>query len=447
MMTLPSRAQDSAQVAGRAQGNTQVALRAQGGGQAPVFSSFKSLWDRVRVDNPSQQIYALNTRKAGIDRRTATSELLPNLAAGATGQDNLFLPVTPVPGELVGRPGTTYYVQFGKHYTYSAGFSANQPIFNWTSVFDVKIAAGNVLLNRAQAAYFEQTLKEQAAHYYYAFLVSKASLGVAREDEILADSLVALAQSRLDQGLSDASVLNQARINAEEVRVNLGQSRQLFDQAVDNLRGLLGWGPGDSLFISDTLLLREEPQVWNITLGPDKNLEVYRRQLQTADLERRQRVAAFFPTLSFNGYYGFQQFQDDWGLAGAWNNYSYIGLSLNVPLFTGFANTSRWKSAGLSEKISALQYDNARIQSALNDDLLQRQYADYLAMTRASRKGFLLYGENLELSRQKFSEGLMAMDAYLKIFQDYLNAENTYLNNISNLLSTQASILARNDAL
>ena len=421
--------------------------RAQDSAGLTTVTSFTGLWEKVRHDNPTSRVYALNVQKARIDRAAANSYLLPSVGGNFNGQDNLALAVTPVPGELVNRPGTTYYVEFGKHYSYTAGLSAGETLFNWTSVFDARIATSNITLNQAQAAYYEQTLKEQTARNYYALLVSRAAVTVALRDQTLADSLVGMTRQRLDEGLTDATALNLAKIDAGNVRSNLAQSRLLYDQSLENLRILLGQGPGDSLNITETLHIEDDPGDADTKLGPDKNLDVYRVQAETAVLQRRQKVAAALPTLGLNGYYGFQQFRDDFAMSfkqGAWTNNSYIGLNLQVPLFTGLANTNHWKSARISEQVAALQYDNARLQSQAGDDLLLRQHQDYLEMVRVSRDNFLLYGHNLDLSRQKFNEGLLTIDAYFKVFEDYLSAENAFLNNMSNLLSVQASILARN---
>ncbi|TDW96420.1 TolC family protein [Dinghuibacter silviterrae] len=428
--------------------------RAQDSTRLTSVSSFAVLWEKVRRDNPSQRVYALNVQKARIDRAASRSFLYPSVGGAFNGQDNLSLAVTPVPGELVGRPGTTYNVQFGKHYTYGTGLTATETVFNWTSVLDNRIATNTIALNQAQAAYFEQTLKEQTARGYFTLLVSDAASLVAGQDLLLADSLVEMTGQRLREGLTDASAVNLAKIDAGNVRSNLAQSRLLHDQALENLRVLLGMGPGDSLSISERLDLRQEVAAGAgltagtaFTLGPDKNLDVYRTQVEGAILTKRERATAFYPTLGLDGYLGVQQFRDEFALSfkpGAWNNLSYIGLNLSVPLFTGFYNLEHWKSARVSEAVANLQYDDARLQSLQADDLLRRQYADYLDMVQVSRDNFLLYGQNLELSRAKFSEGLLAIDSYLKTFEDYLNAENTYLNNMSNLLNVQASILARN---
>ena len=428
-------------------GGTLLPVSTLGQDTTVVISSFDALWGQVLKNNPTERVYELNIRKAGEDRAASRSFLYPNVSGSFNGQDNLSLAITPVPGELVGRPGTTYNVQFGKHYTYGTGFGASESIFDWTSVFQSRIAGNGILLNQAQAAVYEQTLKEQTARYYYAVLVASSSLKVAKSDQGLADSLVQVAQKLLNEGVTDAIALNQAKINYNDVTQNLAQSRQLYDQGMANLKILLGKPAGASIVLADSLDIRLEQNGIALSIAPDRNLEVYRRQLTAAVLDRKQKLAAFYPSLSLDGYYGVQQYQNDFGLSfksGAWSNYSYIGMSLNVPLFTGFANQQRLKSSATSLHIAEIQYESASLQSQVNDDLLLKQYGNYLQMTHASRENFVLYGDNLELARQKFAEGLLATDAYLKVFEDYLGAENTYLNNLSNVYSTQATILARN---
>lgn len=127
----------------------------------------------------------------------------------------------------------------------------------------------------------------------------------------------------------------------------------------------------------------------------------------------------------------------------AWRPYRYIALSINVPLFTGFANHNKNKSAATQTTIAQLQLDQARTQSLSHDQLLLKNQAAYLDMVQSAATSFRLYGDNLRLSQQKYREGLLAMDGYLRAFQDYLTAENLYLNNLSLFLSNHASILAR----
>jgi outer membrane protein len=90
-----------------------------------------------------------------------------------------------------------------------------------------------------------------------------------------------------------------------------------------------------------------------------------------------------------------------------------------------------------------MQWQSATDQSQINDRLLFKNHGDYLIMVRASADNFGLYAANLRLDKQKYEEGVITMDVYQRAFQDYLTAENTYMNNLSQLLSVKATILSR----
>ena len=181
-------------------------------------------------------------------------------------------------------------------------------------------------------------------------------------------------------------------------------------------------------------------------LGADKNLVVYKQQQDIAGIQSLSQRSQAYPTITATGFLGDQQFRDDFSLAfgnNAWSAYNYLALNVTIPLFTGLANTNKYRSTLVQKDIAELQLRAAVEQSAINDRLLLKNYADYLRMLNASAASFRLYGQNVRLDQQKYMEGLLSLDVYMRAFQDYLTAENTYLNNLSQLLSIQATIISR----
>jgi outer membrane protein len=429
------------------------------------FHSVTEVWAAAIRDNPTQRIYRLKNGQLTDDYRAAKSYLLPQAGLAFTGQDNLKLSVTPVPGELIGQPGKTLYLTFGKEYVYNAGLTVSENVFNWQSVFQSNIAKENIALNSLQQAAYEQNLKTSTAQYYYSALIAASSLRISGRDLQLADSILTTVQNRYNQGLVDLTAVHTAEINVNNVRQNIYQSRQLYDQALQNLKLLTGCTNQQSLVLDQSLAidsLPENPSPANPNLvlgpapgpesppskvGPDKNLDVYAANTRIADLQGKFQRAAFYPTLSLDAFVGSQQYRDNFGLTfgdGAWNDYRYLGLNLNVPLFTGFYNRNKYRSAAVQARINAQQYRDAIDQGKISDSLLIDTYDNYRLIVQASGRNLLLYRENLLLSRQKYEEGLISIDVWQKTFQDYLVAENTHLNNLSSLFSALASIISRN---
>lgn len=397
-------------------------------------------------NNLTQSVYRAQQQAAGFDYKAAKGAFYPHASGEFLGTDNLHLAVTPVPGELAGRPGTTYYVQFGKKYIYNPGVTLSQSLFDWQAVLQVQIARGNEELSRMQQSSFEQTLKAQVAQLYFSAQIAQAALHTARQDELLADSLVALMQQRLTEGTTDALSVNSALINRNNVAQNRIQSQQLYDQSTGNLKNLLGEPPGRQLLILETIDADLFPQTGLSGLGLDKGLLIYQQQTILAGLQSKLQKAVTYPRLLATLYIGEQQFRNNFGLSfgkRAWSGYRYIGVDLTVPIFTGFANSNRYKSVLTQQRVAQLQYEDARLQSETADSVLLKNYSHYAELAKTSRSTFQLYGSNLQLNKQKFEEGVISMDPYLKAFQDYLAAENNYLNNLSQLLQAKATIFSR----
>ncbi len=408
------------------------------------IDKLKDLWKIAIQNNPNQRVYALKREQLGYDYKTSESFYYPQAGLGFNGQDNLMQSVTPVPGIIFNKPGTVY-LQFGKHYTYNSGLTVTKDLFDWQAVFQSKIARENIELNNVQQDAYTQMLKTQVGQYYYTALVAKSSLSIAEKDLFVSDSIYTATKQKFDEGLMDASAVNQAEINKNAIQQNILQSNQLLNQAVANIKILAGLPAKTDVAFSEVAIEKEAEKEVN-TFGEDKTLLPYKTSIDISLLQQKEQKAAFIPKLTATGYFGFQEYRDRFEMSfakNAWSDYQYIGLGLNWPLFTGFANSNKLKSNAVQRKIAEQNYEAAKEQSTTNDSLLIQNLDSYEELVLSSKSSFKLYGKNLELARQKFKEGLISIDVYLKTFQDYLVAENAYLSSLSNLLTTKASIEAR----
>jgi outer membrane protein TolC len=396
--------------------------------------------------NPSYAVYKEQTQVALYNLRTARSTWMPSLSGTLSGQDNTHLAVTPIPGILLGKPGTTYNAQFGAKYNYVAGLILQKDLLSWQNYLQIKLAGGNLKLTEVQSEAYLQSLKEQIVKLYFSVLVSKYSLSLGEENRKIADTLVNLSKLKLDQGSSDAINYNLSQINLNTVIQNLAQSQELLDQATENLKILLGEKGNRELILSENLTMDSAKYLGNSPLQNDKNLETYKQEVFISDIQSKIQKSAFLPRLSFQTYLGATQFRNDFGFSihsNNWSKTSYLGLSLSIPFFTGFGTLNKYRSSMSQFSISKIQYEAAIHQSQINDELILKADRDLLHMVNASKTGYLLYKNNIGLNKLKFNEGLISLDIYLKSFQDYINSENVFLNNLSNYFSNKATLISR----
>ncbi len=411
-----------------------------------TFHSLEEVWIYALKNNPDNSVYQLQVEKAVKDYKTAKSYLYPKISIGMSGQYNMEIPETPVPGEIFGKPGETVYAQFGQTYNYSRGLSFSKTLLDWQSMFQAKIAQSNTNLAKAEKALFEQNLKQQAAQVYYAALTAHAAVDLSQKDLTLADSTLLLSTNRFQEGIIDNMTLSQAKINRNNALDRWEQNKQYLLENETNLKILLGLTPGDTLLLSENIQLTENTAIDTISTD-ELSLNLYKIQTENAGFATKQAMSRFSPKLELVTFWGGMQYQDDFKISmksSDWQPNRYIGLNLSIPIFTGFANKNQYQSTKISQDIAQLSYNEAIRKSSLNDSILLNNYITAMHSVHMAKQNLALADENVHLAYSKYAEGIISLDNYLSVYDDYLAIENQYFSRISDYLINKAIIQSRN---
>lgn len=411
-----------------------------------LIANLEKIWEIALSNNSNLKILALQQDQSFQDVQTVKGQQLPQAAVNFAGQDNLKLSTTPVPGDLIGQPGKTVYLQFGKAYTYNTGISITQSIFDWQLKTQTLLAKENSKLIAAQKSAFTQNLKTDIAKNYYAVLIAQASLIITKKDKLLADSILSTANNRFQQGLTDIGAVNFAAINVNNVAQNQLQTERLLNHSIATLHLLTGLPAKKILVFNETIQQDNSTAPFIAFPGIDKNLIPLKQSIQIAESQILVKKSALWPKLYINGFAGGQQFRDDFGIGfgkNAWNGYRYLGINLNWSIFSGNSKKAAIFSSKIQQKIAEEQYRRAVEQSEINDENILLDDIQAFKMTANAKNTFLLYAQNLELALQKYEVGLITTDIYCKQFEDYLRNENSYLNQLSELYMIEATIMAR----
>jgi len=412
-----------------------------------VFKSINEVWEYSLSNNPENIMYQLQVEKAKQDKKTANSYLFPKAGVNFSGQKNIEIPETPVPGELIGMPGQTVYMKFGQNYSYNSGITVSKTLFDWQSKAQAKIAKLNVLLTEAQKDYFEQTLKEQVAQVYYTVLTSNQAVKISQKDFELADSLYLLAKKRFEQSLTDKLVLNQAKINRNKVFEKLEQNKSYQSQWHYNLKLLLGLTATDTLLLVEDIFAKPKQEKWDNTIAANEDyINIFKWQSEIARSESKKALARFTPKIDVAYYLGTFQYQNDFTLSlnsADWKPNSYLGLSVTIPVFTGFANKTQYSAAKISGQIARQKLHDETRKASINDSILLLNYNTSEKLMLLGSENFQVSGNSVELASQKYAQGIIGLDEYLKAFDDYLNFQNQYFNSLSDYLINKAILETR----
>jgi outer membrane protein TolC len=388
----------------------------------------------------------LQVDKATKDQKVASSSLYPAINVGFSGQHNIYIAETPIPGEAVGQPGETEYIKFGLPYAYNGGITVNKTLLDWQSIFQSRIAKSNTQLKQAEKSLFEQNLKEQVAQIYYASLTGQAAVNTAIEDLSLADTILQITSDRYREGLIDALSYNQAKINRNNALDRLEQNKQYLYENIFNLKILLGLSASDTLVLKEQIDLNAHHYI-EIVAQNDLSINLYEIQLEISDFERKQALKRFTPKLDFIYYWGGTQYQQDLNLSfnsSDWQRNSYLGINLSIPLFSGFGNKNQYRSAIISQNIARANYEEEIRKSTLSDSILFNNYLSSQKMAKTASENLNISAKNMHLAYSKYSEGLISLDNYLAVYDDYLAVESQYFSRLSDYMINKAIILSRN---
>ncbi len=393
------------------------------------------------------QNYLINQQKAEIEYKQAKSHRLPTITGTFNGQRNIDLATTPLPAEIFGgEPGQTIDTQFGQDFNYNAGISIYKEVFSREAILQKEMARLNTELQEVSKELYEELLSEQVSLYYYKAVIAKRAIELGEQDLESAERVQELTHQKLEQGIVDAITLNTAKINCNSVKQSLNANRQSEQQSLTELKQLLGMSSSDTLTLSGNFDYYLPELFKPGQLNNSLQVESASLQLRQADTYVKVSQSSMLPTLSLNTYLGRQQFRNDFGLSFSgddWSNYSYMSLNLSIPIFSGFTNRRNLKISKLDQQIAFNEKVKTEQHAVLADRQLIQEYQLSLEDARATLETYRLYEENKELTFQKYEEGLIGLDSYLKVFEEYLKAENTYLNSMSKVYAYYSQITPR----
>jgi outer membrane protein len=165
-----------------------------------------------------------------------------------------------------------------------------------------------------------------------------------------------------------------------------------------------------------------------VTLKP----EVQAERLRLSASERQIAIAraGLYPTLNFSGglqtnYYKTNGMQADAFATQLKNNFSqYIGLNLNIPIFSRFQVRNNIRSAKLDRANQQLQLDN--IKKTLYKEIQQVFYNAIAAESKykSSQTAALSSKDAFELTQAKYENGKANITEFNEAKNNYLKAES-----------------------
>lgn len=280
---------------------------------------------------------------------------------------------------------------------------------------------------------------------FYNLLLTIAQIDVLKEDTARLTKNYNDAYQQYVGGIVDMT-------DYQEAAITLNNSKAQLKQAVENvvpqyatLKQYMGYPPrGRFNVIFDTLQMKND-----ISFDTTQELVFERRVeyqiLQTNKMLQHQVTdyyrSAWIPTVSAFFNYNFEFENNSFAaLSSNLYPYSFAGVSLNVPIFTGFYRTNNIKRSRLEEQI--LGWNQVELKSQI-----YTEYTSALASYKGNLFNLFSLQENVSLAKNvydivalQYQQGVVPYLNVITAESNLISSQIGYLNALYSVLSSKIDL-------
>ena len=422
-----------------------------------IVLTAQSGWSQAgqAFDLEAAQTYALkhnrDVRNAGLGIEAANKQLwevaaggFPQIDIKASYTNMLDIPTQLIPGEIFGgEPGSTIPVKFGKEHLANYGISISQLIFSGSYFVGLNASKIYLQLSEQNLERTEWDIKAIITNTYYLILVGEETRN------IITQTLDNLRQTQSEivelnkEGFNEESDVKQIQISVNALENVLKSIDQQINVSYKLLKFQMGLPLEEPITLNEKLdnIIRDlditTPLELDFKVENNIGFKSMSTQTKLADLSLKNEVSTFFPTLKL-----FANFQRDaqrdnfdiFDFSKTWYPTSMVGIRLSWPVFSGSKKIFRVQKARIELRQAETQLEKVR-------DGLKLEHRQAHSSLEAARDQYTNSRDNRDLALeiydvnlQKYREGLVSSLELTQAQNQYLNAEQTYLQNLADAL-------------
>ncbi len=397
---------------------------------------------------------ALNSRrdvaKALKLKWETTAAGLPQINGNIQYNNNLKQPVSLIPGEFFGgEAGTFTPVVFGTKQTANAVATLEQLIFDGSYL--VGLQAAKVFLDYTENAN-EKTMLEVRKGViasYSSVLLAQELVTIYERNKINVEKNLYETKAVYENGLTEEENVEQLETTLLFVATNLSNAERTLSIARQMFNASLGIPVTAQVTLTDALnelvtgSIRLNMMNEELTLEENIDYKIANNFTEQRSLELKLERSKALPQLSAFVNYGTQANNDNFTFLDGdqrWFQYSVLGVSMNIPIFSSGLRSSRTQQARIALEQAETQMKEAIQNIRLQYDTAKSNYQYSIDKYENARKNLSL-SERIENKNQiKFSEGL-ATSFELRQAQDQLyTAQQQYIQSMLDVINAKVEL-------
>ncbi len=280
---------------------------------------------------------------------------------------------------------------------------------------------------------------------FYNLLLNLQEIDVLKSDTVMLAKSVRDAYHQYVGGIADVTDYQEATITLNNTVAQLRQANENITPQYAGLKQLMGFPPHNDFNVKfDTAQMMKD-----IGLDTTQQLQYEKRieyQQLATDRALQHKLTGFYefsflPTLGayFNYNYEYESNKLNNLLATAYPN-SVVGLSLNLPLFTGLSRIESVRRSKMQEKL--FDYSQQNLESVIYTQYTQAiaNYNSNLFNMHAQQDNSAMAKKVYTVVEMQYKQGIVPYLNVITAQSNYISSEIGYLNALFQVLSSKIDV-------
>ncbi len=380
-----------------------------------------------------------------------TAAGLPQINAGLDYGNNFVFTQQGVTGggPFGGDPGEVSTFVFGTKHSMNARATLSQLIFDGSYI--VALQASKTYLQYFKNAQKKTSVevKEMVINSYGNVLLAEESILILEKNKTILEKTLFQTNETFKNGLIEEENVEQLQITLATINSSLNNTKRLKEIALKMLKINLGIEINEELKLTDkldnlaknNLDLALTQSEFNITNNVDYKLGMNFQDQRRLELKLLKSKS--LPSLGANVNFGYNAFENEFQFftpSQKWNNYSNLGVSLNVPIFNSFGQRAKVQQAKIAYNQAKTKLIEAEQKIKLQYENSKSQYEFSIEQYETSKNNLAL-AERIEKKQQiKFTEGLSTSFEFSEAQRQLYSAQQMYLQSMVDVITKKAAL-------
>ena len=314
-------------------------------------------------------------------------------------------------------------------YMSSIGAQVTQLIYSQSYIEGLKTVKKTKELYQTLKAKTEEEVIEEVANNYYQLLALYLQLETVDKSLVNLDKMYQIVNLSYENDLIVKTDVNRLKVNITNLEVTKQTLQNSIDLQLNYTKALAGM-PSDTILKVDTAFIARnlELRQHGFNAFSAEQVPAFQALLKQDDIYKQQvklAQAEYYPTIAAYGQMNYSSYNTEAKIEKM-RNMSTIGVQLKIPIFTSGVNHAKVQQKRVREL--GLQEDILK-----NEKLLNINYQNAMMEYQSAHDLLAVQEENKKLAQDvynqmslQFKEGVASMADLLNVNSDFLQADNSY---------------------